>query len=864
MRKLGVYLIVFLFSGVVHAMQPSPAQIAQFKSLSPSQQQMLAKQMGVDISTLQGKGAEAVVEVAPSIQRSTVISSSNQTKQVAKQSGSHLKHFGYDVFSGQPLSHAAIQDMPVPLNYEIGAGDVIRIQLFGNTYQDLKLKVDREGKVVLPEYGSEYVAGQTLGELKDSITSFVKRKAIGVEALVSLSSMRAMQIFLVGEVVQPGAYNVNALTTISQVLTAAGGINETGSLRNIQLKREGRIVAHFDAYDMLIHGDSSGDVRLMAGDTLFVPVKKASVKITGQVLKPAYYELIQGTTVDNLISMAGGAKPNAYLSAVNVTRYTNKGPKQYTLDLSHSANRSFALHNGDEISLQQAGATLSGAFALRGAVARQGAYQLKGNPWLSDVVSKETLLETADLSYSLVVREKGLNKQIEVIQIDLGKLLTQPRSKYDIKLLESDQIFVFDNGLNLDYWYRKKTNSTAKAKNTGDRVVERLDQETGALVTVDQSAKVAGGNIEEVAQADFVRHASRDNLLKPIVERLKAQATLNNAAPLISVSGAVKYPGVYPLAINADFNRVIEAAGGYSEQAYLFEAELTREYKQGDKFTIDQLVFSPREVGAGQQPLILQAQDSIMIKMQPEWQRDLTVELQGEVVFPGTYTFKRGDTIVDLLERAGGMTRFAYPNGAVFSRESLKRQEQERLKLLNLQLKQEIGNLALRRQNTSATYTTTPQDAMVVADELAKMEAMGRLVIDLPKAINGDPTANIMLENGDKLYIPNMQPVVSIMGEVQFASNHTYTPDFSIDDYLEVAGGTKKQADTGRIYVVRADGSVMMPNNSFWFSRSSGELEPGDTIIVPIDVDYLDGLSTLTSATQILYQIGVAWSAVKN
>ncbi|MBF4302243.1 SLBB domain-containing protein, partial [Vibrio anguillarum] len=236
----------------------------------------------------------------------------------------------------------------------------------------------------------------------------------------------------------------------------------------------------------------------------------------------------------------------------------------------------------------------------------------------------------------------------------------------------------------------------------------------------------------------------------------------------------------------------------------------------------------------------------------------------GEVKFPGTYTFARGETLSDVIARAGGFTRFAYPAGAVFSRESLKRQEQERLKLLNVQLKQEIASLALRRQSSSASYTTSPNDAMAIAEELEKTEALGRLVIDLKQAVAGDSTNNIMLESGDKLYVPALQPILSVMGEVQFASNHTYRPGMSIEDYISAAGGTKKQADTDRIYVIRADGSVMLPNNSFWFSRKSKPLEPSDTIVVPIDTDYLDGLSTLTSATQILYQIGVAWSAIKD
>ena len=391
-----------------------------------------------------------------------------------------------------------------------------------------------------------------------------------------------------------------------------------------------------------------------------------------------------------------------------------------------------------------------------------------------------------------------------------------------------------------------------------------MDSATGALVEKEQQKKLDIADDDKFAVADDFRLSSRESLLKPIIERLKAQASLDEQAKIIEITGAVKYPGVYPLTENSSFEKLIAAAGGFAEQAFLYSAELSRSEKIKQDFVVQHYAFSPNEILSGQDKLDIQAQDHIVIKTQPNWQRGNSIELQGEVVFPGTYTFQRGETIQDLIERAGGLTQFAYAQGAVFSRESLRRQEEERLKLLNLQLKQEIGNLALRRQNSSATYTTSPAEAMTIADELASTEAIGRLVINLTKALAGNSDADIIVEKGDKLYVPARQPIISVMGEVQFSSNHTFTPGMTIDDYISSAGGTKKQADTDRVYVVRADGSVMLPNNSFWFSRKSSPLEPGDTIIVPLDTDYLDGLSTLTSATQILYQIGVAWSAVKD
>ncbi|MCC2524520.1 SLBB domain-containing protein [Vibrio coralliilyticus] len=877
-----------LLSASVNAATPTQAQINQFQSLPKAQQEQLARQMGVDLSAISSLGGTSVssdIETSDikKPERATEVSGKNTeatNEQKNKIVTSELPYFGYDVFSGSPLDFTPVEHLPVPHDYIIAPGDEVRIQLYGKSYSDLKLKIDREGKLNIPEYGPEYVAGQTFSELKNYVASLIQRKSIGVEAVISLSAMRTMQVFVTGDVKQPGAYNVNGLTTLSQALIAAGGIKLTGSLRNIKVKRLGKTVVTFDAYDLIVNGNSSRDIRLQAGDSILVPAKQADIVVKGEVLRPAHYELNSDSRLNSLINIAGGALPNAYLSKVSVKRRSAKGIEQLTLDMSSPHGKNFKLQPGDEVSLLSVGDKLENAIALRGELFRQGAYQFIEGLKISDVISRVDLKENADLSYALLVREKPDSREISVWQFNLGEVLKSPSSIDNFSLQQGDQLFVFDNGLDVDYWYReqksasskrmKKLNEDLSGHNSENdqkeesKSVATLDSATGALVEKEQQKKLDIADDDKFAVADDFRLSSRESLLKPIIERLKAQASLDVQAKIIEITGAVKYPGVYPLTENSSFEKLIAAAGGFAEQAFLYSAELSRSEKIKQDFVVQHFAFSPNEILSGQDKLDIQAQDHIVIKTQPNWQRGNSIELQGEVVFPGTYTFQRGETIQDLIERAGGLTQFAYAQGAVFSRESLRRQEEERLKLLNLQLKQEIGNLALRRQNSSATYTTSPTEAMTIADELASTEAIGRLVINLPEALAGNANADIIVEKGDKLYVPARQPIVSVMGEVQFSSNHTFTPGMTIEDYISSAGGTKKQADTDRVYVVRADGSVMLPNNSFWFSRKSNPLEPGDTIIVPLDTDYLDGLSTLTSATQILYQIGVAWSAVKD
>jgi len=872
-----------LSSTLVSAATPTAAQIAQFQSLPKAQQEQLARQMGVDVSSFTSSQTATSDEKLNEPKAPERVTTEQQPKPLPTQSTKpedSLPHFGYNFFSGEALDFTPVDNLPVPLNYKIAPGDVIRLQLFGKSYNDYKLKVDREGKITIPEFGPEYVAGQSFEELRNYVNSLTKRKAIGVDAVVSLSEMRAIQVFVTGDVKQPGAYNVNGLTTLSQVLVAAGGINLSGSLRDIQVKHPGKKTIHFDAYDLIVRGDSSNDIRLQSGDTILIPTKKSSVSISGEVLRPAYYELKSDETLQDLVEIAGGALPTAYLSKVTIKRQTETGVQPLTFDLSQSKGKAIKIKSGDDIVLLPTGKNIKNAIALRGELFRQGAYQYQSGLKISDVISRDDLKENADLSYSLLVREVPDSSDIEVWQFQLQNILNNPSSSENLELRKGDQIFIFDNGIDIDYWYREQKSLNAKRLegnrdsavvssdsvelSSDEKRVRAVDSDTGAVVEKEVAKKLDVSDIDEFAEADNLKQSSRESLLKPIIERLKSQANLLEQAKIIEISGAVKYPGVYPLVENSNFERIISASGGFAEQAYLYSAELSRSQKVEQDFVVSHIPFSPQEILNGKKTLEIEAQDNIIIKTQPNWQRGNSIELQGEVVFPGNYTFQRGETIQDVIERAGGLTQYAYLPGAVFSRESLRRQEEERLKLLNLQLKQEIANLSLRRQNSSATYTTSPTEAMKIADELSSVEAIGRLVINLPEALAGNLNADLMLEKGDKLYIPAKQPIVSVMGEVQFSSNHTFTPNMTIEDYISSAGGTKKQADTDRIYVVRADGSVMLPNSSFWFSRKSQPLEPGDTIIVPLDTDYLDGLSTLTSATQILYQIGVAWSAVKN
>ncbi|MBF4437187.1 sugar transporter, partial [Vibrio anguillarum] len=352
--------------------------------------------------------------------------------------------------------------------------------------------------------------------------------------------------------------------------------------------------------------------------------------------------------------------------------------------------RSFMLQPGDEVSLAPVNQSFSNVVAVHGEAIRQGTYSFVPGMKVNDVIKdiEQDLKETADLHYALLVREDVAPRKLRVKQFSLLNAISQPLSADNLPLQARDQIFIFDNGIDLEYWYRKDKNIKVDVASTEKpKFVEVVDQTTGALVELDTTSQLDLLGEEKVSKSDSLKKSSRELLLEPIIERLRAQATFDSPAQLIEVTGAVKYPGVYPLPDDVNFKALIDAAGGFAEHAYLAQAEVTRSQRVNDSFDVEHYTIFPRKLIDGDMSFDFVAQDSIMVKRQPDWQRDLSIELQGEVKFPGTYTFARGETLSDVIARAGGFTRFAYPAGAVFSRESLKRQEQERLKLLNVQLK---------------------------------------------------------------------------------------------------------------------------------------------------------------------------------
>ena len=866
------------------AFTPTASQLEQFKKLPKSQQEALAKQYGVDLSTITGSN-----QSSNQTQTSQPTIGERKEPQQAELSDDErfnpkkdeLKPFGYSLFAGEPTSFMPNESAAVPDTYLVGPGDQLNINFYGKESESFDVTVDREGRISIPDLTPVQVAGLTFAEVKALINAKVEQEVIGVKAFVSLGQLRSMRILVLGEAYKPGSYSVSSLTTVSHALFVSGGVSDIASLRNIQVKRAGKVVSNFDLYDLLINGDSSKDIVLKPGDVVFVPSVGSQVTVEGLVKRPAIFELKQGETAKQLLNMAGGLKPEAYAKNVVVERFNNQRKEILSVDFSKS-NISYIPQDGDRVRFNSVSSQYENSISLIGAVARPGNYQWYQGKRISDVLKsvRGDLLPQADLSYGLLIRETNINGDIEAHQFDVAQAIIK-NADNNLVLKANDKIIIFsrfeekeiektalenmalsqeqqEQQLKAEQWYEFKQKEFEKY--IGINQKEEIITESGQALTIaDISKRKANEQSQELKAEDYA-FFSRHNLLLPIIEKLKQQASIAQAMQLVEINGNVTYPGIYPLTVSGEVADLVTAAGGLLESAYTKQAEITR-IVLGDASQVEHVRFDLESAlkGESQNNITLRSKDSINIFSIPNWQENVKVELKGELKFPGTYTIRRGETLTDLLKRAGGFSDFAEQNAAIFTRVSIKEQEQQQLARLSTELRRDIASKSFQNSVSGNSLSYDEMDKLL--NDLASVEAVGRLVIDLPLIVNNQQ--NLVLQNGDTLYVPSKRDSISIIGEVNYSTSHLYKAGVSVDDYIDLSGGLKERAAEDRIYIIKANGSVEIPNTGGWFAaNNANQLEPGDTIVVPMDASHMDKLTLWSTATQIMYQLGVAVAAI--
>ena len=787
--------------------------------LTPANKAMAA-QAGYDVDQLCSEiptmaAAKAAVPAAPKVARETV--SSTQTLAVAvapvavagvgeAAPASSLKPFGYDLFANAPTTFAPAASIPVSSDYLLGPGDTLDILFYGKTNTAFSLEINREGFVDFPQLGPVGLAGLTYGEAKDMLQARIAAQIIGTQVSISMGSLRSMQVFVLGEAFKPGAYTVSSLSTITHALVSSGGVSDIGSLRNIQLKRQGKLVATLDLYDLLLAGDTSNDVRVQAADVIYIPTVGDLASIEGQVLRPAIYELKGTESIQDLVELAGGMGPKAFAQSARLQRINFDGfMTTLDVDLTQSEDKSASLRGGDHLTVDAITNYKKDVVSLQGAVRHEGDFAWRDGMRVSDIVAtRDKLNPDADLGAVMLVREIPNSADIEMLIFSFERVLADFSSEDNQRLMSRDKIIVLSA--------------------YGDRATQ----------------------------------------ISPYITQLKRQATLGTSAKIVASGGTVRFPGEYPLVEGMSIDDLIRLSGGLVESAYSQSAEIARIDLSNPNRAVSSIVVSSL---TGSSTMALQPSDYVEFRTIPDFRETQTISLEGEFVFPGTYAFDKGENLSSVIQRAGGFTDEAFVDGSIFLREALKIREQQELDRLAKVLNDDLNADRLRDANSNIAVddaqVTLQRNAI---EALASAEAQGRLVIPLMKIVNFS-VDDVALKTNDRLLIPKFSQEVTVIGEVQRPTSYLYDASFSQADYLMQSGGIKPSADKRGIYVVKAGGQVIMPTRGwFRFRSAQANIGPGDTIVVPLDTDdtRIRGIPLLAEVSTIIYQLALGAAAVNS
>ena len=938
MRSILLW-IPLVFSAAALSQNGASDALAMCKDLSPANRAM-AKSAGYDVDAICSGLSKTNAVVAPD-NKPEVIAPRSVTVQekmadqvvptavvgvTAPKPASSLKQFGYELFAGTPNTFAPVTNVPVSPDYLLGPGDMLQVMFYGKTNTSFSLEINRDGTVNFPELGPVGLAGLSFQEAKDMLQTRIAAQMIGVQASISMGQLRSMQIFVLGEAFKPGAYTVSSLSTITHALFVSGGVSNIASLRNIQLRRAGKVIASLDLYDLLIRGDTSNDLRLQSSDVIFVPTVGDLVSVDGQVLRPAIYELKGGESVQDLIVLAGGLGPKAYPSSARIERIDGKGfLTMLDLDLTQNVARKTSLKAGDGLYIDAIKDRLEDIVSLAGHVYYPGSFAWRDGMRLSDLISSLAQFPPGlDLDYAILSRENPVTGDLSAIKFSPLSVVQSIKGKDDLALKSRDKVILFSKkaaradalapmisalqsqtklgdlarianisgavqfpgiypltegarlsdlvlaagGLSVDYPEMSYA-LIVRERIEDDGYIETIQVDLASAI--DQPGSTADPLLSAKDQLIlFSVNGSRSERLEPLIEKLKAQAKYNEPPQIVDVKGTVRFPGAYPLTAGMGVKDLITAGGGLTEAAYSGVFEVSRrDLSDPEMARVEILERNLSDLlRSDSNQFLLQPKDVVTIKIVPEYQETDTVVLSGEVIFPGEYKIMRGEMLSSVIARAGGFTDHAFLDGAVFSRLELREAEAEALADLRRRVSLELASERLNDLNSDVTIddqsTAIQQEALA---QLSSVEAIGRLVIPLASILKG--TANdVILKEGDRLTIPRFRQEVTVIGEVQRPTSHLFDKSMRIKDYLEASGGFTDNADAGKVYIIRASGEVVMPYRKglLKFLSMSQKIETGDAIVVPIDTDKseIQGISLLAEVSKIIYELALGAAAINS
>lgn len=779
-RLIALFFSIFILVGGVMAQQMSDDQVVQYvkeaQRTGKSQKQMTTELLrrGVtkeQVARIQKKYAEHStaadgVENKPSQLRERtslmtdgkairgtsyeeaeleeqkeIIDLKRDAKATPEAPGSNI--FGHSLFSNRNLSFEPSANLATPVNYRLGPGDEVIIDIWGASENTIRQTISPEGTILVRGLGPVHLSGMTVKEANSFLQREFSKIYSGIsgtepnsEIKLTLGDIRTIQINIMGEVSVPGTYTLSAFSTVFHALYRAGGVNRIGSLRSIKVVRDGKTFADLDVYDFIMKGKMKDDIRLQEGDVIIVDPYQSLVEIVGKVKRPMFYEMKPTETVATILNYAGGFTGDAYKKAIRLVRKSGREHQVFNVDeMDYSV---FRLDDGDMITIDAVLDRFENRVEVRGAVYRAGLYQLDGtvNTVKQLIKKAEGLRGDAFLNRVIIDREHE-DLSHEIIAIDLGGLLNGTIA--DIPLQKNDILYI------------------------------------------------------------------------PSITDLKEEET-------VAIYGEVANPGTFLFSKNMTIEDLLVQAGGLLEEAATTRVEVTRRIKDpkstsfssvlGKTFTFD--IKDGFIVGGNAENFYLEPFDAVYIRRSPAYRRQQNVVVAGEVLFSGSYSLlNKNERLSDLVSKAGGVTPDAYVKGARLIR---KLSDEER-----------------RRQNDAIRMAQNGEGKDSISIQKLNLSETYTVGIDLEKALaNPKSDFDLVLREGDVLYIPEYVNTVKISGSVMYPNTVVYQKGKNLKFYINQAGGYGNMAKKKKVYVVYMNGTV-----SRLKARNASAIEPGCEIIVP-------------------------------
>ena len=757
-------------------------------------------------------------------------------QMAADSAGRPLPLFGQSLFDLPLSTFAPLDLLQVPGDYIIGAGDGLQVRIWGQLEADLRVTVDRSGQIYIPRVGPISVAGVHYGELEQYLKNEVSKMFRNFNLTATVGRLRSIQVLVVGNARYPGTYTISSLSTLVNAIFVSGGPTPQGSLRHIQVRRDGATVTDFDFYDLLIKGDKSKDVRLQPGDVLYIPPVGPLTAISGSVNTPAIYELKGTSTLNDLIEIAGGMSSLADTGRITIERVTDHQARK-TLEFPYDeTSRALALQDGDIVRVLSIVPSFQDTVTLRGNVANPGRY-----PWKTGMHIRD-LIPNPD---ALLTRRYWLDRAA----IGNGQATEYPIGP-TVRCLSASQTA---NGAN--------PGSTQSANAAGGAATAGNQVATG---TTPQSAAAAG--------SPGVVYVPCDAKGQPLPA--EASPNANGRVPLANERSAATD--------SEEMSTTQRTAKNVTADLRHYAPEINWDYAIIQRvnpidLTSKLLWFSPRKAiieHDAASNLQLESGDIVTIFSQrdislPEDERSRYMVVEGEVGRPGVYKLEKNETLYSVLQRAGGLTPNAYIYGSQLLRESARIEQQNSLDQLvttmEVQVRQSALSVAASAAGGDAQAIAQLQEGIIT--QLRTVRATGRVALPVKpsdKKLSDFP--NMLMEDNDRLVIPHTPSTVSVVGNVYNPGSFIFEPRANSGAYLDMAGKGKPQSDLHHAFVLRANGVVVAANNvNGLFTGSKFDhlrLYPGDEIIVPYKLPTGAFVRGLRDWSQIASQLAITAAAL--